>query len=180
MKSYVRCEGAARAPSGRAVCALGTVPAAFASASSFAGPPRAAPLDKAHLFNAKFVPFSDIQSGARGGETYSLDQVVYRAGDGGLLDVDHDMESLKIYSPQYWKALFDERVGKTSWPYGSGVWSKKEWILPVRCQPQRGRLDSRALQTPARRARAARKVTEPRAVAVAIGRTLRAAEERRL
>ena len=31
---------------------------------------------------------------------------------------------------EYWKTLFDERVGKTSWPYGSGVWSKKEWVLP--------------------------------------------------
>ena len=42
------------------------------------------------------------------------------------------MEALAIYGPEYWKALFDERVGKTSWPYGSGVWSKKEWVLPVR------------------------------------------------
>lgn len=41
------------------------------------------------------------------------------------------MEALAIYGPEYWKALFDERVGKTSWPYGSGVWSKKEWVLPV-------------------------------------------------
>ena len=46
------------------------------------------------------------------------------------MDVQHDMEALAIYGPEYWKALFDERVGKTSWPYGSGVWSKKEWILP--------------------------------------------------
>lgn len=52
---------------------------------------------------------------------------------GGLLDVQHDMEALAIYGPEYWKALFDERVGKTTWPYGSGVWSKKEWVLPVRC-----------------------------------------------
>lgn len=64
-------------------------------------------------------------------EVYSLDNVVYRGADGGLLDVAHDMEALASYSPQYWKALFNERVGKTSWPYGSGVWSKKEWILPV-------------------------------------------------
>ena len=42
------------------------------------------------------------------------------------------MEALAIYPPEYWKALFDERVGKTVWPYGSGVWSKKEWVLPVR------------------------------------------------
>ena len=47
-----------------------------------------------------------------------------------LLDVTHDMEALAIYPPEYWKALFDERVGKTTWPYGSGVWSKKEWVLP--------------------------------------------------
>jgi hypothetical protein len=41
------------------------------------------------------------------------------------------MEALAIYGPDYWKALFDQRVGKTTWPYGSGVWSKKEWVLPV-------------------------------------------------
>ena len=74
-----------------------------------------------------------MSSGNVGAESYELDQVIYKAMGGGLLDVQHDMESLKIYSAQYWKALFDERVGKTSWPYGSGVWSKKEWILPVRC-----------------------------------------------
>jgi threonine synthase len=95
----------------------------------------AAPLDKAHLFNSKFIPFRDVSSRERSGEEYSCDQVIYRASDGGLLDVQHDMEALRIYSPQYWKALFDERVGKTSWPYGSGVWSKKEWILPVRLYP---------------------------------------------
>jgi threonine synthase len=26
--------------------------------------------------------------------------------------------------------LFDERYGRTQWPYGSGVWSKLEWVLP--------------------------------------------------
>jgi hypothetical protein len=92
----------------------------------------AAPLKNAHLFNADFVPFNDVLKGTKSGETYSLDNVVYRAADGGLLDVAHDMNALAEYSPQYWKALFNERVGKTTWPYGSGVWSKKEWILPVR------------------------------------------------
>ncbi len=43
----------------------------------------------------------------------------------------HDMDALKQYGPEYWRALFDSRVGRTSWPYGSGVWSKKEWVLPV-------------------------------------------------
>lgn len=60
-----------------------------------------------------------------------FEQVRYLANDGGLLDVEHDMEALAKYSPDHWKQLFDSRVGKTHWPYGSGVWSKKEWVLPV-------------------------------------------------
>jgi len=83
-------------------------------------------LEKSNLFNAKYVPFTPTSSD----EQYSLDEVIYRSKNGGLLDVQHDMEALSIYPPEYWKALFDERVGKTSWPYGSGVWSKKEWVLP--------------------------------------------------
>ncbi len=54
-----------------------------------------------------------------------------RAQDGGLLDVQHDMEALAHYDGAYWKKLFDSRVGTTKWPHGSGVWSKKEWVLPV-------------------------------------------------
>ncbi|KAK9828919.1 hypothetical protein WJX72_002784 [[Myrmecia] bisecta] len=91
---------------------------------------RRAPLEKGHLFNAKFVPFSSVSSGKPSKEKYSLDEVIYRAENGALLDVQHDMEALAIYGPQYWKALFDSRAGRTSWPYGSGVWSKKEWVLP--------------------------------------------------
>jgi len=94
---------------------------------------RRAPPSKSELFNAKFLPFEHVASGqdmALCQESYSLDEVIYRSASGGLLDVQHDMDALKIYGPEYWKALFDERVGKTSWPYGSGVWSKKEWILP--------------------------------------------------
>lgn len=81
-------------------------------------------------FNAKFVPFSDVQAGKLSGEQYSLDQVQYRSKEGGLLDVYHDMSELSKFGPEYWKALFDGRVGTTAWPYGSGVWSKKEWVLP--------------------------------------------------
>ncbi len=72
-----------------------------------------------------------MQSGQQSSESYTLDEVVYRAKDGGLLDVKHDMDALSSYGPEYWKALFDARVGTTAWPYGSGVWSKKEWVLPV-------------------------------------------------
>ena len=67
----------------------------------------------------------------------TLDLTLRFRSPGGLLDVEHDMEALAIYGPDYWKALFDQRVGKTTWPYGSGVWSKKEWVLPVRARERR-------------------------------------------
>jgi len=78
-------------------------------------------------FSAKYVPFC---SGSKTDEEYSLDEVVYRSRSGALLDVQHDMDALKRYDGKYWRNLFDSRVGKTTWPYGSGVWSKKEWVLP--------------------------------------------------
>lgn len=96
----------------------------------------AAPADAG--FNARFVPFKDVRSKKLSGEDYTLDDVVYRSSDGGLLDVYHDMEALSKYGPEYWKAVFDARIGTTSWPYGSGVWSKKEWVLPVRREGWRG------------------------------------------
>lgn len=68
---------------------------------------------------------------ARRARARCADEVVYRAEDGGLLDVHHDMAALQQYGPDYWKAVFEARVGTTAWPYGSGVWSKKEWVLPV-------------------------------------------------
>lgn len=64
-------------------------------------------------------------------ETYPLDEVVYRCQKcEGLLEVAHDMEALGNLSGEEWKALFDSRAGTNRWPYGSGVWSRKEWVLP--------------------------------------------------
>ena len=63
-------------------------------------------------------------------ERYELDEVVYTAKDGGLLQVVHDMAELRKTSPEEWKELFEDRGHKTEWPYGSGVWGKKEWVLP--------------------------------------------------
>ncbi|EPS70968.1 threonine synthase, chloroplastic [Genlisea aurea] len=80
-----------------------------------------------HNFSAKYVPFNADPSSS---ESYSLDEIVYRSRSGGLLDVQHDMDALKKFDGNYWRSLFDSRVGKTNWPYGSGVWSKKEWVLP--------------------------------------------------
>ncbi|MCZ6782573.1 MAG: threonine synthase [Proteobacteria bacterium] len=71
-----------------------------------------------------------FESLANPGERYELDEVVYTDRDGGLLQVVHDMEELKKTSAQGWKSLFEDRGHKNEWPYGSGVWGKKEWVLP--------------------------------------------------
>ncbi len=62
---------------------------------------------------------------------YSIFEVIYTCPKcGGLLEVQHDLDALRTRSPNQWKKLFDDRVGSTQWPYGSGVWGKKEWIMP--------------------------------------------------
>jgi threonine synthase len=65
------------------------------------------------------------------GRRYSIYDVVYRCEDcGGLLDVEHDLEALKDRNATAWMHLFDQRTRTNEWPYGSGVWSKKEWVCP--------------------------------------------------
>src|SRR5262245_7550587 len=49
---------------------------------------------------------------------------------GGLLQVVHDLDALRHRGAAAWMKLFDERYKRTAWPYGSGVWGKKEWICP--------------------------------------------------
>ncbi|OQX66782.1 MAG: threonine synthase [Sorangiineae bacterium NIC37A_2] len=49
---------------------------------------------------------------------------------GGLLEVVHDMDALKDKSGPAWTKLFDERYRVNQWPYGSGVWGKREWVMP--------------------------------------------------
>ncbi|MCH8028962.1 MAG: threonine synthase [Candidatus Dadabacteria bacterium] len=65
------------------------------------------------------------------GETYSLDQIVYRCTKcDNLLEVVHDIDRLKKRSPEEWRSLFDSRYRHRIWPYGSAVWGKKEWVCP--------------------------------------------------
>jgi threonine synthase len=62
---------------------------------------------------------------------HPLDSVLYRCPRcGDLLEVAHDMEALRAREAAEWKKLFDERFMRTQWPYGSGVWGKKEWVAP--------------------------------------------------
>jgi threonine synthase len=47
-----------------------------------------------------------------------------------LLEVVHDMAALKKRTAKEWMKLFDDRYKRTLWPYGSGVWGKREWVAP--------------------------------------------------
>ena len=63
---------------------------------------------------------------------HSLWGPLYRCPScGDLLEVAHDVESLKDRSAGAWMRLFDERYKRTAWPYGSSVWGKKEWVCPA-------------------------------------------------
>lgn len=42
----------------------------------------------------------------------------------------HDTESLRDRSGPAWMKLFDDRYKLNQWPYGSGVWGKREWVMP--------------------------------------------------
>jgi threonine synthase len=68
-----------------------------------------------------------ISCGAR----YPLTEVATRCPRcGGLLDVEHDLASLKATPGAAWRELFDRRAVRAPWPYTSGVWGKKEWVCP--------------------------------------------------
>lgn len=60
------------------------------------------------------------------GVRYPLTEVVYRCDRcNGLLEVRHDIASLRSRSGEEWRRLMDSRSGASS-----GVWSRKEVVLP--------------------------------------------------
>ncbi len=62
---------------------------------------------------------------------YPLNSIIYRCKTcGSLLGVQHDLQALARRNAKAWMKLFEDRYKSTEWPYGSGVWGKKEWILP--------------------------------------------------
>ena len=64
-------------------------------------------------------------------ERMSLTEIVYTCPRcDGLLMVAHDIDALKNRSGAAWMRLFDDRYMTTQFPYGSGVWGKKEWVYP--------------------------------------------------
>jgi threonine synthase len=91
---------------------------AVASASSASSIPSASP--GAH--------FRCI-SGCAG--SFPLSRVLYRCPScGGLLEVAHDLGALARRDAAEWKALFAERWRAIEAPFSSGVWGKREWVLP--------------------------------------------------
>ncbi|MBI4651207.1 threonine synthase [Candidatus Desantisbacteria bacterium] len=83
-------------------------------------------MEKKETFNAWF----QCAGGCSG--KYALNEIIYRCPNcGGLLEVCHDIEKLKkAHSKEEWKHIFDDRYKRTDWPYGSGVWGKKEIVCP--------------------------------------------------
>lgn len=76
-------------------------------------------------YNAEFRCFK----GCAG--SWPVTQAIYTCPTcGGLLEVVHDLDALKKRSGPAWTKLFDERYRQNTWPYGSGVWGKREWVMP--------------------------------------------------
>jgi threonine synthase len=63
--------------------------------------------------------------------SYDVEQVIYHCPKcGELLEVRHDLDALKVRNAAAWTRQFDERKSSNRWPYASGVWGKKEWVMP--------------------------------------------------
>ncbi len=61
---------------------------------------------------------------------YNIEEVIFKCKQcSGLLDVKHNIHAIKKTSAEQWKNIFESRL-VSPYPFNSGVWSKKEWILP--------------------------------------------------
>ena len=79
------------------------------------------------MFNSQFRCINDACK-----TTYSITDIIYRCSScGSLLEVEQDRQQWKAAgNHDYWKTVFNARWRTNQWPYGSGVWGKKEWVLP--------------------------------------------------
>ena len=63
---------------------------------------------------------------------HSIFDVIYTCPScGSLLEVHHEREPLKKRNAYQWQQLFDSRASTSIWPYGSGVWGMREWVIPT-------------------------------------------------
>ncbi len=64
-------------------------------------------------------------------QQYPLNTIIYRCRKcDSLLEVQHDIHALARRDAKAWMKLFEDRYKSSEWPHGSGVWGKKEWVLP--------------------------------------------------
>ncbi|HET9958196.1 MAG TPA: threonine synthase [Polyangiaceae bacterium] len=76
-------------------------------------------------YSAEFRCFAGCEG------SWPVTRPIYRCPTcGGLLQVVHDVDALRDRSGAAWMRLFDERYRQNAWPYGSGVWGKREWVMP--------------------------------------------------
>ncbi len=69
-------------------------------------------------------------SGCEG--AFPIEQVIYRCPRcGDLLEVHHDIEALREKSGATWRALLDARLAPGGFAIRSGVWDKREWVMPM-------------------------------------------------
>jgi threonine synthase len=65
------------------------------------------------------------------GKEYSLREIIYTCSScGSLLKVQHNLTELKKISSDEWKERFDSRLQDYRFPNTSGIWNKREWVLP--------------------------------------------------
>jgi len=66
-------------------------------------------------------------------ERYPLNEIVYECRRcGSLLQVEQGLDVLRtVKTGSEWRQLFDRRYMRTTFPYGSSVWGKKEMVCPV-------------------------------------------------
>ncbi|HEY3235444.1 MAG TPA: threonine synthase, partial [Polyangiaceae bacterium] len=76
-------------------------------------------------YSASFRCFSGCEG------AWPVTKPIYRCPNcDGLLEVVHDTQALRSRAGPAWMKLFDERYRQNDWPYGSGVWGKREWVMP--------------------------------------------------
>lgn len=66
-------------------------------------------------------------------ERYPLSEIAYECRScGSLLQVQQGLDALRtVRTGSQWRQLFDRRYMRTTFPYGSSVWGKKEMVCPV-------------------------------------------------
>jgi threonine synthase len=93
-------------------------------------PPGRTALGKSERRAIKYDAWFQCADGCEG--RYELTEIVYRCPEcGGLLQVAHDISALRMRSAAAWMSLFDKRYMRTNFPFGSGVWGKKELVHPT-------------------------------------------------